>query len=650
MKYFTFVLLLALSILIPSTKQDHDPLPNINYILSSIDMQIGEPFEYAFKYPPFTPFTYSQGKSIYIDSNHTFAVPDQLYCINDPSEEKTSTNEVYTSQYTLQKSLSESSSYNYNSWFAPGMYSGSQQTTYYQKVFQEQAQYMASSYLRVTNFKVSFNPSIQFNPSFQQALNNLPSAFTPDTCSQFKKFFQVYGTHFISSAIFGGSVKMTTTFDIDLIDELSIETIQTQLNQQFFLLTLSTTLTEEQEQELTQLNAVYDSTFTLIGGDPSSYNATQYQLWAKTVINNPTIVNMEIHNYTMLLDSDDTDKINALNQAIISHFYSPYKSFQIVSPAPVITYKILITACIISDIVYFPVLWSESNYYYNVKTNLWYNMQPMPQNGGYHTTACSAINDNIYCFGQNSEYDPIAYVYNTQLALWSTVPSYPNRITGGTAITIDTDIWIFGSVDDFQVTWPIWYIYVTPNPIIIFDTLKNTYREIPIPFYEYVDGGMYDCIAGYQTIRVDNNVYTFGGDYCWWVNPWFPVGADKRNVSDLVYKYDTLNNTWEQLKSMPNYLIDFSIVPGANNTLYILGGLVVNPPDAFGQGVKFTTSPNDSIYAFNYETNTWLTRSTSASHLATPGFGFVMDDLLWYISTDAMIENTVGVVSLVDSC
>ena len=320
-------------------------------------------------------------------------------------------------------------SYSYNPWFNIGMYSSSQQANYFNQVYQKESSYMAISYLRVTNFKVSFNTYANFSSGFTQTLNSLPDVFNTGTCGEFKKFFSIYGTNYIVNAIFGGIVKMTTSFAISVFQTTSIEQIQNDISTQFFLSTQAS-LTETQEQQLTQLNAIYTSTFKLIGGDPSKYNASSYQAWTSTVVNNPVIINMEMYNYTTLLKPNQTEKIIALNQATKHYFYEPYDTWQNISIAPIITTNGIIVPIIIGMNIYFPVASYSAGYYYNIKTNIWHDILPIPQSGEEsYTTACCAVGLNIYCFGYSSyTHQQLSAVYNTAIAAWSMLPSYYNYI------------------------------------------------------------------------------------------------------------------------------------------------------------------------------------------------------------------------------
>lgn len=425
-----------------------EPLLNTGRLECGIDMQIGDSnSDKAIKYPIFDFYTYHNHKTLYIDSNHTFLVPDQLFAINDPSIQETSIVEIFTSQFTLQESMSLSSSYGYKSWFTNGMFSSSSQATTFNEMYQKEASYMAISYLRVTNYKISFNDKLNLTTEFKTMFEDLPNIFNKTTCPTYKKFFNIYGTNYLSSAIMGGYFKMTTRFAMSLFEELSITEIKTDISTQFLLLTTQTTLTEEQEEELQQLNLVYTSTFEIVGGDPSKYNITSYQAWASSVIDNPLVTNMEIHNYTTFLDHNETHRINALNLATKSYFYEPYINWQNISIAPYISNTGLITPVMIDYRIYFPLASEYSGYYYNIKTNIWHDMLPIPNNAAEeYTSACSALGSNIYCFGFSySSRSQISAVYNTELETWNILPAYKNWIIDGRALTIGDNIYIFGN-------------------------------------------------------------------------------------------------------------------------------------------------------------------------------------------------------------
>ncbi|ARF11131.1 MAC/perforin domain protein [Hokovirus HKV1] len=376
-------------------------IPNIEYITLGYNMQTGQLDDIGtIKNQVFNVLTYNEHQTTNLNGS-TYLQPDQLNVFDFPTEERTSTNEVYTSTMILQESLAMSYSANYNPWFSFGMFSSSSDANYFHELFEMNSEYVATSYLRVTSYRAKLNDKIKLDSFFEHQLNNLFSDYNQTTCQTSKRFFDTFGTHYIYDCIFGGVVKMTTSFSIELLQDTTIASIEKDLNTQFFLLTTSETLTEEQGEELTNLNMYYKSTFKLIGGDPSEFNITQYQQWTKIVFSDPLIINMEIYNFTTLLKNKQ--QINALNKAMSEYFYSTYSDFQEINVVPYsLTGDFIdLVYVLANNAVYFPISTTyNQGYYYNLEANLWNQMTPIfYSNTGIianYKPICSSVQGNIY--------------------------------------------------------------------------------------------------------------------------------------------------------------------------------------------------------------------------------------------------------------
>lgn len=163
-------------------------LPNIESIILGRNMQIGQLDDpNSIKNPIFDNLTETKHKTIALNQT-TFLVPDQVIVTDYQTEEHTSTNEVYTSQFVLQESMSFTYSGGYNSWFSPCMFSQSYNSYTFHELYQMNAMIMGSSYLRVTNYRASLDSKIKLNPFFEQQLLALPDTYNETTCPHFKTF------------------------------------------------------------------------------------------------------------------------------------------------------------------------------------------------------------------------------------------------------------------------------------------------------------------------------------------------------------------------------------------------------------------------------------------------------------------------------
>jgi len=603
--YLLFLVVLCQTSYIPE-------LNNINEMLLGFDTLTGDIVSYD--YPVFEPFTYHENKTIILQ-NTLYKVPDQVFCLSDPMEQQTSTSSVYTSQMLLQESTASSSSYGYNSWFIPGMFSGNYATYQFQQTLEYEGQYSAKSTLLVTTHEVAMNANVKFSQNFLDSLRNLPDEFNDSTCHHYKEFFNIFGTHYRTKAKYGGEVEMSSRFDVSLIQTTSIEIIQQQLTEQFFLLTMTETKTTEQEQQLAELNAIYTSTFQLVGGNSSEYNATNYQPWVSSVIDNPLITSMEIHNFSSLLNHTE-----AFNEALTAYLYSTYIGWKVVNSVPM-TKDVAVYA---DDNIYLPLSYEYEAYYYDMKSNLWHPMMPCPASE-YADTICSTVKDIIYCFGdwyqgEYNYYTGVSYSYNTKTQIWNEIATAPMGIQSGShTVVIGNKIYIMGGYDTILVA-PWEYLPLTSMPIMVYDTEMNS--------YEIIDNQP-EYVFDYDIVAVNDIIYIFGGIgdvlirtmcgsyYCYYCE-----------MLNITAGYDTKNGTWTVLASMPVLLKGFGTIV-VDTKIYIIGGYIVNKREIMNepQGI-----PNTIIYSYDTENNVWDIVDDYVPETASPGYAFLQDKFLYFIS------------------
>jgi N-acetylneuraminic acid mutarotase len=609
-------------------------LPNINYAGLGYNAFVGQPTLTALKYPVFSPFTYYNNQTVDIESN-TFKVPDVLTCIDYPSETQKTVTQIYTSEILLQQSLYETYSYSFNPWFSMGMFSGSEQSSYFHQVNQKNAQYTATSTLEYTVYKIWYDEKNVLDTTFQKYLTMLPSTYNSTTCSYFKNFFNAFGTHFIFEAIFGGSVEAQTTFSISLLQSLTIEEIHEDIQTQFILSTQES-LTYYEEEELTQLNAMYSSVFSLIGGNPSEFNVTQYQEWAATILSDPVIIGMELKNFTYFLN--DTEKIDALNKAMISYFYSQYLDWNNINSAP---YNIIYdrpNSIQIDNNVYF--FGYPPFYRYNLIENLWYNLPSGPYaSGDIESYSCTAVSTNIYCFGgyywPTATYLNSANMYNAKTNTWSTIASMPYIMD--VAITASVEnypyVYIFGGIASLGSSG-VCDQWRNASPNLIYNTQTGTYSVI---------AAVPECLVDFSVhIVVDGIIYLFSAYECQSACTYSSSGGSSTCictavVSTSVWAYNTYNGVWTQLASMPVALRQFAVFV-ENNIIYTLGGHVKEEPSPY-------------IYAYDIGENIWSTKSSNSHATQLSGFSAMYERLLFFFGcSQTSQECSVQMTALEEFC
>lgn len=581
-------------------------LPNIQDMTLGFDSSIMQPTLISLRYPVFN--------AVYNDtvtmSNKKFRIPNGCQCLETPIIAKTSKNEIFVSEEDIQTSIYESISLSEN--FIFGMCSQSYQSKYFNNEFNLYASYTALSNLVVENWKCNCHQT-NFTDVFRNTLNSLPKVYNSTTCPTFKSFFNQYGTHYIITIVFGGTVQMQTSFTIQYYKSTTTEQISADLNAQLFL-KISTNLTESQEQTLQQLDAIYDSTIALIGGFPSNFTITQWQQWAKTTYENPSPLqvglspyynitqNMGLYNATVAYLQSNINNWKSLGN-IPSNIYYPY------IPVPALTTIIGNQMYIYSCLVM---------YNYNAKQNTW---TPLPaltnQIIGVGFTSYTFSNNvsYLYTFGGDYPTGPAytsqSWQYNTQTNVWNPIASMPWEICYVSAITVNNLIYTIGGLN----------YYNSPSPVWLYNPNTNAWSQLAT---------MLTYRMSIMTIALNNKIYAIGGMSA---SPAQSVPVNNVEV------YDIATNTWQILSSLPTGLWAGMVYAQGNN-IYVIGGST-----SFSMS---TPAVSSNVYIFNTMTNTWKTEALNQQYqMWNPAGGVINNkELYMFGAAERNINPNIGFVKL----
>jgi len=648
-----------------NVNNDISILPGILYGEAGYNAKIGQPTLNALK-AKILSYTYYNNNTVYIQGNYYY-VPDQVNVENYPAEMEEAKTQIYVTEYSLQQSLSYSLFYSYNNCFLPGMFSDSETEYFFHESEELYESYTASTFLIYTVYKMT-NEKLNFTQEFIEALNSLPNYFNKTSCSTFNNFFDVFGTHLVLGALEGGLASARSSFSKTMLQNYTEEYIIQQLNQQFLLSTSSTTLNSTQQEQLTQLNYEFDTTYELIGGYPYLFNMSQTGPWKETIINQPVFVNMNLMDYSNLISVNDTDKRSSLSYAMINYFYDFYFGFNEINTSPPdLFYYWPKNNVLINDVAYF--LAGDNNYEYSLVNNYWSTFERGPlHNMAYY--ACTSVGADIYCFGGygiNYYEKPYASIYNTDTSSWiNFYPkiyigeiNWPNKyyeyvncdpkyndglcetFIGGLAVYVNDYIYIFGGASQYNDA-----NYYYPSGTWIYDLKESSYY--------WIDFGINDNTIGvmYQTsLTIDNKVYLFSPILC---EPYEGNNGgglaccrcQKGNYSTIFHLYITHEDQKCQfgcmqdpivLASIPETLINFSVIH-KNNYIFLLGGF--NP---------YQNIYNNNIYAYDIQLNKWTTLTDKSYKTASDSIVIVVDKFMFYFGSSGS-ENFVQVTSLVEPC
>jgi hypothetical protein len=614
MKILIFLLLLAVTL----AKRTY--LPNV-YVGYTIDMTQGEPGtglsdpQSALKLP-IIELTRSGRNQIYINGVLEI-VPDQIIAIADPGMQTTSETEVYLSVFDVQKELSEAYSLSAKGMVYPWMFGASATVTDFKEYYKESAKLMAETTLIVTTYKAQILPESQnYTQNWLSNTKNLPTEYNSNTCPKFKYFLSEYGTHMITQVLSGGSVFMQTTFSETLTVQKSVKQISEDISTQFFFLTSSVKLTEQQEEELEQLNAIYTSTVSLKGGDSSKFYVNETQEWQATVPISPILLKYEIIPLYKLVSKSQQNALELATAAYFGSTITPGWKDESPYDFPV-SY---LTCCNYNEYVYCTGGGTNMVLMYDPSTSMWIKKASMQYVKSQAGLLCIPSLGKIVSIGGANYPDNLlnVEVYDVVGNFWSNIANLPvpyytnsndNIIYHNGLIYVLVSSYNLENNTFSQLTysfvtneWSFLSLYIDaggtiPNPfpgiscsfyinkdtvISLMDQEGLTYNFIFLNFtvgivqyYSILTPGPFT--ENGPITQIGNNVYVLGGYYNW--------GAAQ---SSQVWKYNILTNNWSLVTSLPFSLpyYGFSFATTGTN-IHIVGGV----QDHYNQASHYVYTP-----------------------------------------------------------
>jgi len=290
-----------------------NPIPNINYFVTGIDIKYGAPYNVSVRNPIFERFSYNNNITEIIN-DVTYDCPDQIYWISYSSIDKKSTVQVYYSVEEIESDMFESFTTGFDCERINGMFSLSEQVDEFNLAYDTQESYTALTFLTVTVSKAELNAEIKLNENFKTIVNSLPTVYSQETCKYFVDFIKLFGTSYAYRAVFGGYVTMSTYFKTSTTYDKTESEIEFEIGTQFLMFTTNSSFDFNQTKIYQNLDATYNSTLQVYGGSPNYFQSNNYQSWIATVSTNPIFVRADIISISKLLYG--LPQQNALNDAI----------------------------------------------------------------------------------------------------------------------------------------------------------------------------------------------------------------------------------------------------------------------------------------------------------------------------------------------
>jgi hypothetical protein len=212
-----------------------------------------------------------------------------------------------------------------------GFGSSSKTTVDYYRRYYELDQSLVFSYQYHAWYKITVPPLPPpiLHPLTLKFLKSLPTTYNSDKkskeFSQYRTFIDLFGTHYVDSAIMGGMIKMTTWYHRCLLYTYSEHWVNKQSGWSFLGFINSRNGHSKYDANISQLWLENTVSSTIIaGGDSVTYQPNEYQDWIMTIKEDPVPI-----FYTLTPISDiipDPVIQNNMKQAILDYFIEANKT------------------------------------------------------------------------------------------------------------------------------------------------------------------------------------------------------------------------------------------------------------------------------------------------------------------------------------
>jgi hypothetical protein len=181
--------------------------------------------------------------------------------------------------------------------------------TAYQQVAESMMTTASMNYFGVASVKLSLftstiNPStMTSSAAFKTAQQSLPTAVNSDTIGQFINFFNQFGTHFVKSVEFGGSMLVSTMIQSSAVTSAKMTSADLNSGMSATFASLiklssswSTASSTQNSQSFSQF--AYSTSAHVLGGDETLRDA---DAWIRTVSSNPKVISTSLAFIGVLL-------------------------------------------------------------------------------------------------------------------------------------------------------------------------------------------------------------------------------------------------------------------------------------------------------------------------------------------------------------
>lgn len=176
----------------------------------------------------------------------------------------------------------------------------------------------------ISYFQLDLWPGSDFDPRFQMMIKALPAGFsTAEERAKYGQLIRGYGTHYVSTAQFGGFVNVTTVFDKALVEKYGASWVSTQVGIALKYGAYSLGIDYGKNNTDVKNDRAYtenSKTFAqYIGGIPDVLESQGYKAWIATILSNPVMVPAKTMMFPISELMPDSVRKNNMLQALRSY-------------------------------------------------------------------------------------------------------------------------------------------------------------------------------------------------------------------------------------------------------------------------------------------------------------------------------------------
>eukprot|EP00743_Colponemidia_sp_Colp-15_P001273 GILK01001396.1.p1 GENE.GILK01001396.1~~GILK01001396.1.p1 ORF type:complete len:819 (+),score=146.71 GILK01001396.1:35-2458(+) len=277
------------------------------------------------------------------ETGKKYFIPNDFFVRDTPEFHDLGTNTLYREESEFLREEVHSS-YSFGTLYLPYVslsYSFSKTKGQLTEIFKSHTRQMMYGEKYFGMFELTVLPIVPLDPRFLMRIKMLPnSRDSEDDRHAYTRFISDFGTHYISSGMFGGSVNFTSIFDVSLTQTHSEEWIQQQASIGIEILQCGIGLKagESKDEATKKMNMDFfkynERVMESLGGDAIVLEQGNYTAWEKSVFDKPGLLHRHSKYIALFELIDDPVKRKLMQDAVMDYGNKPFTALNALAADP----------------------------------------------------------------------------------------------------------------------------------------------------------------------------------------------------------------------------------------------------------------------------------------------------------------------------